>query len=114
MVASEAEIDPAAEEKRLQEIFDEIDEDHSHTLERQEIQHLAERTGHPLSEAELDTAMLELDTNGSGHIKFQEFRSWYHGRPSRGRSFVRTRRAHICDAMYSDSANLCLRRRPQI
>ena len=77
MAASEAEIDPAAEEKRLQEIFDEIDEDHSHTLERQEIQHLAERMGHPLSEAELDTAMAELDTNGSGHVKFQEFRSWY-------------------------------------
>ena len=41
--AAAAEFDPDAEQKRLLEIFKEIDEDGNQTLEREEIQHLAER-----------------------------------------------------------------------
>ena len=41
-------------------VFDEIDEDHNGTLERAEIEHLAERAGKPLSKQDLDVAMVEL------------------------------------------------------
>jgi len=41
--AAAAEFDPDAEQKRLLEIFKEIDEDGNQTLEREGMQHLAER-----------------------------------------------------------------------
>ena len=72
-----ATVDPAADEKRLLEIFEAIDEDHSKTLERAEIEHLAERMGNPLSPAAVDEAMSEMDPKGSGHVDFKSFSSWY-------------------------------------
>ena len=66
-----------AEQKRLVEIFKEIDEDGNQTLEREEIQHLAERMGSPLSDVDLDTAMAQLDPDSSGHVTFANFSRWY-------------------------------------
>ena len=76
--AAAAEFDPDAEQKRLVDIFKEIDEDNKYqTLEREEIQHLAERMGRPLSDVDLDTAMAQLDPDSSGHVTFANFSRWY-------------------------------------
>eukprot|EP01047_Picozoa_sp_COSAG01_P014695 COSAG01_NODE_721_length_14068_cov_479.648436_2_plen_382_part_00 len=60
-------------------MFNEIDRDHSHTLDKQEIRQLAEQLGYPLSDAELEGAIAEMNTDEDGDvaISFREFHLWW-------------------------------------
>ena len=62
---------------QLLQLFEEIDADESGLLDREEVAELAESLGAPLSTAELDDAMLQMDEDGSGEVDFDEFASWF-------------------------------------
>ena len=61
--------------------FDEIDADGGGSLDRSEIAKLAVGMGTPLSEHELDAAMVEIDKDGSGAVSFDELVDWFSQRP---------------------------------
>jgi len=61
----------------LQEAFEQIDEDNSGTLDREEVRSLVEMAGKTFSEAELDDAMKELDPSGDGQVDFDEFKAYW-------------------------------------
>ena len=52
--------------------FDELDTDHSGSLEGPEITELHKRMGHTLD-------LSALDPDGDGEVTRQEFNDWYHG-----------------------------------
>jgi len=54
--------------------------DGSGFLDGKELPSLLKSLGHELSKPELDSAMLILDTNGSGKIEYSEFKDWLLGR----------------------------------
>jgi Ca2+-binding EF-hand superfamily protein len=54
----------------------EMDEDKSRTLEREELEHLAERHNLEISEMDVDAGMAELDPEATGHVDFQHFWRW--------------------------------------
>ena len=58
-------------------LFQEADADESGALDKEEVAALARNLGHPLSTAELDEAMLAMDTDGGGLVEFDEFYEWY-------------------------------------
>jgi hypothetical protein len=60
------------------QIFEELDEDGSGSLDQTEIQELMKRIGKPLSAGELRDAMAEMDKDQSGSVDVLEFRSWLH------------------------------------
>merc|ERR1719223_1020173 len=68
-----------ADEKKtpLQEAFEQIDEDGSGTLDREEVRSLVEMAGQTFTEAELDAAMTELDPSGDGQVDFDEFKKYW-------------------------------------
>ena len=61
----------------LRALFDELDLDGGGTLDREEVSHLANKLGKPLSIEALDSAMSEMDKDGGGEIDFDEFALWY-------------------------------------
>ena len=65
------------EETVVEMLFEEIDEDGSGTLDRDEIALCARKMGQPLSEDALDAAMKEMDEDGNGSVDFAEFYSWF-------------------------------------
>ncbi len=66
------------EEADVRNVFDGIDLDGNGTLERNELDTLAQRLLHrPLSEKELDKAMHDMDEDGSGEVDFEEFLEWW-------------------------------------
>jgi hypothetical protein len=68
----------AQEEADVRAVFDGIDLDGNGTLERNELDTLAQRLLHrPLSKAELDKAMADMDEDGSGEVDFEEFLVWW-------------------------------------
>jgi calmodulin len=73
---------PATQEARA--LFDEIDEDGSGALDRDEIRVLAKRLGKKLTNAKLDAAMAEMDADGNGDVDFDEFLSWWKQTGSKG------------------------------
>jgi MFS family permease len=86
-VADESEL----RRNRLREIFDEIDTDGDGLLDREEIAQLAKRMDRPLSSAELDAALAELDPRRTGHVTFEQFAVWYtvkHDAPGKHDAFV--------------------------
>jgi len=60
--------------------FDEFDVDQTGFLDGKELPSLLKSLGLELSKPELDSAMLILDTNGSGKIEYSEFKDWLQGR----------------------------------
>ena len=58
-------------------MFDSIDADESGYIDRQELALLAEKVGRDMSESELNAAMVEMDSDGSGEIEFDEFFAWF-------------------------------------
>lgn len=68
----------AQEEADVRAVFDGIDLDGNGTLERNELDTLAQRLLHrPLSDKELDKAMSDMDEDGSGEVDFEEFLQWW-------------------------------------
>ena len=67
----------AGRREELRKIFDETDADGNGLLDRGEMAELAERMDQPLSAAELDAALAELDPGRSGHVTFEAFSMWY-------------------------------------
>jgi hypothetical protein len=66
------------EEADVRNVFDGIDLDGNGTLERNELDTLAQRLLHrPLSDKELDQAMRDMDEDGSGEVDFEEFLEWW-------------------------------------
>jgi NACalpha-BTF3-like transcription factor len=76
---------PGDDPDGLHSLFDSIDEDGSGTLEREEIASLAEEMDTPLTERELDVAMMAMDADGSGEVDFDEFSEWYASMRTKGR-----------------------------
>ena len=62
---------------KAMEMFEKIDVDGSGELDNVELSQLCQYLGRDLSEAELESAMLEMDTNGGGTISFDEFAAWF-------------------------------------
>jgi hypothetical protein len=58
-------------------LFQEADADGSGGLDRDEVKALARGLGYPLSAAELEEAMAEMDTDGSNSVEFDEFLAWF-------------------------------------
>lgn len=73
---------PATKETRA--LFEEMDEDGSGTLDKDEIRILAKRLGKKLTNAKLDAAMAEMDADGNGDVDFDEFLSWWKQTGSKG------------------------------
>lgn len=73
---------PATKEARA--LFEEIDEDGSGTLDRDEIRILSRRLGKKLTSAKLDAAMAEMDEDGNGDVDFDEFLGWWKRTGSKG------------------------------
>lgn len=67
----------AADRKALKAIFDEIDTDGGGSLDRAEVAQLAVKMGAPMSEHDLDSAMAEMDADGSGDVDFEEMVTWF-------------------------------------
>ena len=61
----------------LRVLFAEVDIDGNGTLDRQEMAVMAQRVGAPMTEDELEMAMLEMDTDGDKVISFDEFTAWW-------------------------------------
>lgn len=69
----------------LAELFNKIDTDGSGLLDRDEIAQLSRDLGKPLSEAELDDAMLSMDADGSGEVDLEEFIAWFEAMKAAGK-----------------------------
>jgi hypothetical protein len=74
--------------KNCRLMFNEMDEDGSGELDRDEIKLLARRLGKRLSKSELDAAMAEMDADGSGEVDFDEFVSWWKEIGSKNKGFL--------------------------
>ena len=64
------------EAEYIKEMFDEIDEDHSGTIDRAEVGKLSKVMGWELSSDELDAAISEMDPSGDGEVDLLEFTAW--------------------------------------
>ena len=67
----------AKERRRVQMLFDEIDDDESGELDREEVGQLLENLGGKLKPDVLSSAMQELDKDGDGTVTFDEFLKWW-------------------------------------
>jgi Ca2+-binding EF-hand superfamily protein len=83
----------------LKEIFELIDEDGSGLLDREELSVLADFfSDKPMSEAQLDAAMKEMDEDNSGEVDFDEFKQWWEQRTERvaaARDFQKAERERV-------------------
>eukprot|EP01044_Picomonas_judraskeda_P001146 COSAG03_NODE_63_length_15223_cov_32.095940_5_plen_939_part_00 len=61
----------------LKEMYEQLDDDRSGALERQEIKHLLQLFGMPTTDAEMDSCMADLDGDNSGQVEFEEFKKWW-------------------------------------
>ena len=65
-----------AEHRKVQEMFEEVDEDRSGSLDKDEIYMLIRTLGLMMSARQLDLAMAEMDADGSGQVMLDEFDDW--------------------------------------
>eukprot|EP01050_Picozoa_sp_SAG11_P012878 SAG11_NODE_1463_length_4863_cov_15.348657_1_plen_378_part_00 len=65
------------EQHEILKTFGRIDLDNSGTIDREELRKLASDLGHTLDEAGLDSAMNEMDFDGSGEVDLAEFQHWW-------------------------------------
>ena len=68
--------------EQLRAIFDELDEDGSGALDRDEVRSLVTQLGMDASEKDVDAAMAVMDTDGNGTVDFDEFCAWWSSRPA--------------------------------
>eukprot|EP01048_Picozoa_sp_COSAG05_P003994 COSAG05_NODE_199_length_14500_cov_458.233456_3_plen_340_part_00 len=61
----------------LRDLFNSADADGSGILDRDEVAAVLAELGCQLTRAELDKAMAELDTDGSGEVDYDEFSKWW-------------------------------------
>lgn len=62
----------------LRDAFDRYDRDGSGFIDRQELKRMfAEELCRPLSDAQIDDAMREIDTSGDGRVAFDELLAWF-------------------------------------
>ena len=61
----------------MRQLFREIDEDGSGTLDKPEVRQLVARLGKRLTDVQLQRAMEEMDPDGSGDVDFEEFKEWW-------------------------------------
>ncbi len=67
----------AADLERAKRIFEAIDLDRSGELDRGEIRELGAQLGAEMTEAELQSAMDEMDEDGNGEVDLDEFLAWW-------------------------------------
>eukprot|EP01052_Picozoa_sp_SAG31_P007365 SAG31_NODE_351_length_17237_cov_7.010445_9_plen_114_part_00 len=61
----------------IRELFELMDEDGGGSLDHGEIKKLAKSMGAKLTDEELNTALVEMDADGSGEVDFGEFYDWW-------------------------------------
>lgn len=61
----------------VKDIFDSIDTNKRGTLSKEGIGNAAQKLGFPLATQELDSAMQEMGSNGSGEVGFPQFLMWW-------------------------------------
>ena len=66
-----------AEKKQLKHVWNSTDLDGSGVLDRAELRQVLLKMGKKLSEMQLDTALAEIDNDGSGQVEFAEFEVWW-------------------------------------
>ena len=66
-----------AEQRRVETLFRNIDEDGSGTLDRDEVAKLSHNLGKALTAAELDEAMKSMDADGNNSVDLDEFKAWW-------------------------------------
>ena len=71
-------------EEMLVRLFSEIDSDGSGHLDRSEVEELSGRLGTKLTSLQLNTAMMQMDEDGSGEVDLDEFRVWWQKQASAG------------------------------
>ena len=57
--------------------FKQFDKDGSGSIDKSQLGELSKQLGNELSDAELGTALKDLDLNGDGVIDIHEFSRWY-------------------------------------
>eukprot|EP00944_MAST-04C_sp_MAST-4C-sp1_P014266 g14266.t1 len=69
-------------EKKIRDLFNQIDKDHSGTLTKKEVGKLAKQMGDKLttmfSHKKLDVAFTEMEPNDDGKVTIEEFIEWHH------------------------------------
>ena len=61
----------------VREVFEAADKDESGVIDRDELRSIMKELGNPLSPTQLDEAMSDMDSDGSGEIDFVEFSAWW-------------------------------------
>lgn len=67
----------AADDKAIVATFASFDRDGSGEIDKNELQLVAKELGVPMTDTELDEAMLQMDADGSGEVDLPEFTKWY-------------------------------------
>ena len=65
--------------ERVQELFNEFDEDQSGKIDSNEFQNLAFGLGVVLDQSEVALVITKIDQDGDGLVDLREFKSWLHG-----------------------------------
>eukprot|EP01043_Picozoa_sp_COSAG02_P065463 COSAG02_NODE_9886_length_2082_cov_10.451336_1_plen_624_part_10 len=64
-------------DKTVDELFAELDDDGSGTIEREELRTLLTQLGRPAGNKDLEKIMRAIDADGSGEVELAEFKVWW-------------------------------------
>lgn len=64
-------------DKSVDDLFNELDDDGSGTIEREELRTLLTQLGRPAGNKDLDRVMCAIDADGSGEVELSEFKIWW-------------------------------------
>ena len=81
----------AIEGARMRELFSEMDDDGSGSLEMNEVKVLMEKMGQKLNKKKLAKAFAAMDADGSGEVGWEEFSAWYVGLGEQQRAKLRAK-----------------------